>query len=112
MHNMAKRAKKEDDSGEGTLLSLHMIQNFHYLPSGERLTNKVKKRLLQKLQETYVTSYHHYFSHHPAITIDANQDKNDVFKQITSALSPVTSSNFTRGSFRRIPAKKREKVSA
>jgi thymidylate kinase len=110
MKNMEKRAKKEGDSGEGTLLSLHMIQNFHYLPSGERLTNKVKKRLLQKLQETYVTSYHHYFSHHPAITIDANQDKKDVFKQITSALSPATSSSFTRGSFRQI--KKREKVSA
>lgn len=110
LENIAKRVKKNEDAGEGTLLSLHMVQNLRYLPDGEKLTKKAKRRLVEKLQETYVTSYHHYFSHHPAVTIDANQDKKIVFQQIISTLFPVKFSNFARGAFRR-PAKK-EKVSA
>ncbi len=77
-----------------------MVQNLRYLPDGEKLTKKAKRRLVEKLQETYVTSYHHYFSHHPAVTIDANQDKKIVFQQIVSTLFPVKFSNFVRGSFR------------
>lgn len=99
LKNIAKRAEKEDD-GEGTLLSHHMVQNLRYLPDGEKLTKKAKRRLVEKLQDTYVTSYHHYFSHHPAVTIDANQDKKIVFQQIVSTLFPVKFSNFVRGSFR------------
>ena len=87
-----------------------MIQNFHYLPNGEKLTKKIKRRLLEKLQETYVTSYHHYFAHHAAITVDANQGSKIVFDQILSALYPVPSPSFTRGTLRRTSAKKREKL--
>ncbi len=111
LENMTKRAKKDGDSGEGTLLSLHMVQNLRYMPDGEKLTKKAKRRLVEKLQETYVTSYQHYFAHHPAVTIDANQDKKIVFQQIISTLFPVKFSNFTRGSFRRTTVKK-EKIMA
>ncbi len=98
--NIAKRAKKNDEDGEGTLLSRHMVQNLRYLPDGERLTKKAKRRLVEQLQDTYVTSYHHYFAHHSAVTIDANQDQKIVFHQIVSTLFPVKFSNFARGSFR------------
>lgn len=106
--NIAKRAKKEGEDGEGTLLSRHMVQNLRYLPDGERLTKKAKRRLVEQLQDTYVTSYHHYFAHHPAVTIDANQDKKIVFQQIVSTLFPVKFSNFTRGPLRR--TKKERKI--
>ncbi|MCB9807039.1 hypothetical protein H6768_04085 [Candidatus Peribacteria bacterium] len=109
IENIARRAKKNEDVGEGTLLSLHMVQNLRYLPDGEKLTKKAKQRLVEKLQDTYVTSYHHYFAHHPAITIDANQDKKIVFQQLVSTLFPVKFSNFTRGSFRQRLSKK-EKI--
>jgi len=105
LENLARRAKKEGDVGEGTLLSLHMVQNLRYLPDGEKLTKKAKKRLVEKLQETYVTSYHHYFAHHPAVTIDANQDKKIVFQQLVSIIFPVKVSNFTRGSVQKISEK-------
>ena len=105
LENLARRAKKEGDVGEGTLLSLHMVQNLRYLPDGEKLTKKAKKRLVEKLQETYVTSYHHYFAHHPAFTIDANQDKKIVFQQLVSIIFPVKVSNFTRGSIQKISEK-------
>lgn len=111
LENISKRAETEEE-GEWTLLSLHMVQNLRYLPDGEKLTKKAKRRLVEKLQETYVTSYHHYFAHHPAVTIDANQDKKIVFQQIISTLFPVKFSNFVRGSFRRNGVKKRERVSA
>lgn len=111
LKNIAKRAAKNKESGEGTLLSLHMVQNLRYLPDGEKLTKKAKRRLVEKLQETYVTSYQHYFSHHPAVTIDANQDQKIVFHEIVSTLFPVKFSNFVRGSFRRPPVKKGKKVS-
>ena len=101
LENIQKRAKKDEDAGMGTLLSLHMFNNLRYLPDGEKLTNKAKTRLVEQLQETYVTSYHHYFSHHPAAIVDANQDEKIVFQQIISLLFPVKFSNFTRGSFRR-----------
>lgn len=110
LENLARRAKKDEDVGEGTLLSLHMVQNLRYLPDGEKLTKKAKERLVEKLQETYVTSYHHYFSHHPAVTIDANQDKKIVFQQLISTLFPVKFSNFTRGTTRL--AGKKEKIVA
>lgn len=110
--NITKRAKKDGTEGEGTLLSRHMINNLRYLPDGERLTNKAKERLVEKLQETYVTSYHHYFAHHPAVTIDANQDQKIVFQQIVSVLFPVKFSNFTRGSFQREGSGKKKLVVA
>lgn len=110
LENMAKRAENDDEHGEGSMLSQHMVNNLRYMPDGEKLTKKAKRRLVEKLQETYVTSYHHYFAHHPAVTIDANQDKKIVFQQIISTLFPVKFSNFTRGSFRRTT--KKEKVSA
>lgn len=111
LENMAERAQKDDEYGEGSMLSQHMINNLRYMPDGEKLTKKAKRRLVEKLQDTYVTSYHHYFAHHPAVTIDANQDKKIVFQQIISVLFPIKFSNFTRGSFRREIVKK-EKVVA
>lgn len=108
LENIAKRAKKDGEDGEWTLLSRHMIQNLRYLPDGERLTKKAKRRLVEQLQDTYVTSYHHYFAHHPSVTIDANQDEKIVFQQLVSVLFPVKFSNFTRGSFR--PKTKKVKV--
>jgi thymidylate kinase len=110
LDNIAKRAKKEGEEGEWTLLSHHMVQNLRYLPDGERLTKKAKRRLVEQLQDTYVTSYHHYFAHHPSVTIDANQDQKIVFQQIVSTLFPVKFSNFARGSFK--PATKKVKVTA
>lgn len=86
LENMAKRAKKEGNSGEWTLLSLHMVQNLRYLPDGEKLTKKTKRDLVAKLQATYVHSYHQYFSHHPAIIIDGNRQKNEVFGDICRGL--------------------------
>lgn len=87
LENMAKRAKKEGNSGEWTLLSLHMVQNLRYLPDGEKLTKKTKRDLVAKLQATYVHSYHQYFSYHPAIIIDGNWDKKIVFQQILEAIT-------------------------
>ncbi len=108
LKNIERRMKKNKDSSESTLLSLHMIQNLRYLPDGEKLTNKTKKRLVAKLQETYVTSYHHYFAHHPGITVDSNQDEEIVFQQINSALFPVKITHFTRRKL--TSSKKEEKV--
>lgn len=106
--NITKRAKKEGTEGEGTLLSRHMINNLRYLPDGERLTNKTKQRLVEKLQETYVTSYSHYFAHHPCVTIDANQDQKIVFEQVLATLFPVKFSNFTRGPLKRESSTKKK----
>lgn len=59
-----------------------MVQNLRYLPDGEKLTKKTKRDLVAKLQATYVHSYHQYFSHHPAIIIDGNREKKEVFGDI------------------------------
>jgi thymidylate kinase len=84
---ITKRGKKEDgDTGEGTLLSLQMVQNLTYMPDGEKLTKAAKRRLVEKLQETYITSYKHYFTHHKAVIIDANQNKKDVSNDIFRVL--------------------------
>ncbi len=100
LERIKKRSEKEED-GEGTLLSFQMINNLKYLPDGEKLTKKAKRRLVEKLQETYITSYGHYFSHHTALKIDANQSSELVFDDIWKALygtlfgrSPKTSGNF------------------
>lgn len=90
LERIAERSKEEDGDGEGTLLSLQMIKNLKYMPDGEKLTKKAKRRLVEKLQETYVTSYRHYFSHHPAIIIDGNDGKKNVTQALLEALSPVS----------------------
>ena len=83
-----------------------MVQNLTYMPDGEKLTKAAKRRLVEKLQETYITSYKHYFTHHKAIIIDANQNKKDVSNDIFRALSSVKFSNFVRGSFHRVASLK------
>lgn len=90
LERIAERSKEADGDGEGTLLSLQMIKNLKYMPDGEKLTKKAKRRLVEKLQETYVTSYRHYFSHHPAIIIDGNDGKKNVTQALLEALSPVS----------------------
>lgn len=87
LERITKRGKKEGaETGEGTLLSLQMLQNLTYMPDGEKLTKSAKRRLVEKLQETYITSYKHYFTHHKALIIDANQSKKDVSNDIFRAL--------------------------
>lgn len=88
LERIAKRGEEGGDSGEGTLLSLQMIKNLKYMPDGEKLTKGAKRRLVEKLQETYVTSYKHYFTHHPAIMVDGNSDKKSVTAEICRALFP------------------------
>jgi len=90
LERIAERAKDDDEEGEGTLLSLQMIKNLKYMPDGEKLTKKAKRRLVEKLQETYVTSYRHYFSHHPAIIIDGNEGKKNVSQALFEALSAAS----------------------
>lgn len=85
LERIAKRAKSEAE-GEGTLLSFQMINNLKYLPDGEKLTKKAKRRLVEQLQETYITSYGHYFSHHDGIKIDANKTSEEVFTSICAKL--------------------------
>jgi thymidylate kinase len=87
LERIKKRSEKEED-GEGTLLSFQMINNLKYLPDGEKLTKKAKRRLVEKLQETYITSYGHYFSHHEGIRIDANPSSEIVFDAIWKTLYP------------------------
>lgn len=89
LERIAERSKEEDGDGEGTLLSLQMIKNLKYMPDGEKLTKKAKRRLVEKLQETYVTSYRHYFTHHSAIVIDGNEGKKNVAQALAEALSPA-----------------------
>lgn len=86
LERITKRGEKTGESGEGTLLSLQMIKNLKYMPDGEKLTKWAKRRLVEKLQETYVTSYKHYFTHHKAVIIDGNQDKKNVSNDIFQAL--------------------------
>jgi thymidylate kinase len=86
LQRIAKRKKDTWDAGEGTLLSLQMINNLRYLPDGEKLTTSAKRRLVEKLQETYITSYKHYFAHHEGIIIDANGGKKEVFSEICEKL--------------------------
>ena len=89
LERIKKRSKKEDE-GEGTLLSFQMINNLKYLPDGEKLTKKAKRRLVEKLQETYITSYGHYFSHHDGIKVDANKSSEEVFAEIWTKIAPVS----------------------
>lgn len=100
LERIKKRSGKKWESGEGTLLSFQMINNMKYLPDGEKLTKRSKRKLVEKLQETYITSYGHYFSHHPHIHIDANQNKDTVHEQVlrevfgvNNSLLPVTSTS-------------------
>lgn len=64
-----------------------MINNLKYLPDGEKLTKKAKRRLVEKLQATYITSYGHYFSHHDCIKIDANKTAEEVCNEIWTKLA-------------------------
>jgi thymidylate kinase len=89
LERIKKRSKKQDE-GEGTLLSFQMINNLKYLPDGEKLTKKAKRRLVEKLQETYITSYGHYFSHHDGIKVDANKSSEEVLNEIWTKLAPVS----------------------
>lgn len=89
LERIKKRSKKEAE-GEGTLLSFQMISNLKYLPDGEKLTKKAKRRLVEKLQETYITSYGHYFSHHDGIKIDANKSAEEVCDEIWKKLAPIS----------------------
>lgn len=86
LDRLRKRAKLQGESGEGTLLSFQMVNNMKYLPDGEKLTKATKRKIVEKLQQTYITSYGHYFSHHPAVRIDANWDKDAVHAWIIEAL--------------------------
>lgn len=86
LERIKKRAKKGEE-GEGTLLSFQMINNLKYLPDGEKLTKKAKRRLVEKLQETYITSYGHYFSHHDGIKVDANKSSDEVFEDMWKKLA-------------------------
>ncbi len=110
LERIMRRGEKEGDIGEGTLLSLQMINNLRYMPDGAKLTKGAKRRLVEKLQETYITSYRSYFTHHAGITIDANRGKDDVFRDIYHVLYPEENTRFVRQRLTRSSLKKSEKI--